>query len=212
MQREIMNKLIQWKDSKRRKPLLLTGVRQCGKTFVLKEFGDKYFDNTVYLNFEENEKLAQLFEYNFDTDRILREISLTRRETITPGKTLLILDEIQECPRAITALKYFCENQRELHVACAGSLLGVALKRENFSFPVGKVNRLQMYPLSFREFLMANGSEEYLELLKAWPIDRPIPVLYTEPLTRYLKESDGKKTCYIKSNDIITRHFFIYKM
>ena len=188
VQREIMDKLIQWKDSKRRKPLLLTGVRQCGKTYVLKEFGERYFDNTVYLNFEENERLAQLFEYNFDTDRILREITLTRKETITPGKTLLILDEIQECPRAITALKYFCENQKELHVACAGSLLGVALKRENFSFPVGKVNRLQMYPLNFREFLMANGSEEYLELLKAWPTDRPIPALYTEPLTRCLKE------------------------
>ena len=188
MKREIMDKLIQWKDSKRRKPLLLTGVRQCGKTFVLKEFGERYFDNAVYLNFEENERLAQLFEYNFDTDRILREITLTRKETITPGKTLLILDEIQECPRAITALKYFCENQKTLHVACAGSLLGVALKRENFSFPVGKVNRLQMYPLNFREFLMANGSEEYLELLKAWPTDRPIPALYTEPLTRFLKE------------------------
>ena len=91
--------------------MLLTGVRQCGKTFVLKEFGERYFDNTVYLNFEENERLAQLFEYNFDTDRILREITLTRKETITPGKTLLILDEIQECPRAITALKNFCENQ-----------------------------------------------------------------------------------------------------
>ena len=188
VQREITDKLIRWKDSRRRKPLLLTGVRQCGKTYVLKEFGEKYFENTVYLNFEENERLAQLFEYDFDTDRILKEISLTRRAAITPGKTLLVLDEIQECPRAITALKYFCENQRELHVACAGSLLGVALKRENFSFPVGKVNRLQMYPLSFREFLLACGSEAYLQLLKTWPADRPVPELYADPLTRLLKE------------------------
>ncbi len=188
MQREITQKLIRWKDSKRRKPLLLTGVRQCGKTYALKAFGERYFENTVYLNFEEHERLAQLFEFDFDVDRILRELSMTRGETVTPGRTLLILDEIQECPRAITALKYFCENKNELHVACAGSLLGVALKRESLSFPVGKVNRLQMYPLSFREFLAACGMEEYLRLFEAWPVERPIPELYSVPLARALKE------------------------
>lgn len=188
MEREIMGKLLRWKDSQRRKPLLLTGVRQCGKTFVLKAFGAACFENTVYLNFEENERFAQLFEYNFDTQRILREISLMCKAPITPGKTLLILDEIQECPRAITALKYFCENKTELHITCAGSLLGVALKRENFSFPVGKVNRLHMYPMSFREFLLACGAEEHIQMLESWPTDRPVPDLCSVPLTRMLKE------------------------
>ncbi len=188
MEREITKQLLQWKDSRRRKPLLLTGVRQCGKTFVLKDFGKRFFRNTVYLNFEENEHLAGLFAYDFDVERILREIALTRKVSIVPGETLLILDEIQECPRAITALKYFCENKRELHVACAGSLLGVALKRENISFPVGKVNRMQMLPMSFREFLAACGGESYVELLSDWSTDRPIPELYSVPLTRMLKE------------------------
>ena len=188
MEREITEKLLKWKNSKRRKPLLLTGVRQCGKTFALTDFGKQYFQNTVYLNFEENANLSALFDYDFDVDRILREIALTRKVTITPGETLLILDEIQECPQAITALKYFCENKWELHVACAGSLLGVALKRENISFPVGKVNRLQMYPMNFREFVLACGDKEYLELLADWPADRPIPELCTVPMTRLLKE------------------------
>ena len=136
MEREITTKLLQWKDSKRRKPLLLTGVRQCGKTFALTDFGERFFENTVYLNFEENGQLGQLFNYDYDVRRIIREIEISRKVQIVPGKTLLILDEIQECPRAITALKYFCENLRELHVACAGSLLGVAIKRENISLPV----------------------------------------------------------------------------
>lgn len=188
MEREITEKLLKWKDSKRRKPLLLTGVRQCGKTFALTDFGERYFRNTVYLNFEESSNYAALFDYDFDVERILREIALTRKVTITPGETLLILDEIQECPRAITALKYFCENKRELHVACAGSLLGVALKRKNISFPVGKVNRMQMFPMSFREFVLACGDREYLELLTDWSADRPIPELYTVPMTRLLKE------------------------
>ena len=165
MEREITQELVKWKTSKRRKPLLLTGVRQCGKTFALTDFGERYFQNTVYLNFEASENLAALFDFDFDVERILREIALLRGVKITPGETLLILDEIQECPRAITALKYFCENKRELHVACAGSLLGVALKRENISFPVGKVNRLQMRPMNFREFVLACGHSLYLQLL-----------------------------------------------
>ena len=188
MEREITRKLLKWKDSKRRKPLLLTGVRQCGKTFALTDFGERFFQNTVYLNFEENKNLSALFDYDFDVERILREISMNRKIPIIPGETLLILDEIQECPRAITALKYFCENKRELHVACAGSLLGVALKRENVSFPVGKVNRIQMYPMNFREFVLAGGEGKYLELLSDWPVDRAIPELYTVPMTRLLKE------------------------
>lgn len=188
MERDITEKLLKWKDSKRRKPLLLTGVRQCGKTYALTDFGKRYFENTVYLNFEENEQFGELFDYDFDVRRIIREISIQQRVQIIPGKTLLILDEIQECPRAITALKYFCENMRELHIACAGSLLGVAIKRENISFPVGKVNRLQMFPLSFPEFVRACDAGQYLELLQEWPVDRPVPELYAVPMEKLLKE------------------------
>ena len=188
MEREITWKLIRWKDSKRRKPLLLTGVRQCGKTYVIKAFGERCFENTVYLNFEENGRLSALFDDDYDVYRIIREIEITQRTVITPGKTLLIMDEIQECPRAITSLKYFCENMLELHVVCAGSLLGVALKRENISFPVGKVNRMQMFPMNFREFVMASGMTDSLELLKKKEIDRPIPALYSVPFEKLLKE------------------------
>lgn len=188
MKRMIMDELVKWRDNRRRKPLLITGVRQCGKTHVLKEFGKNYFENVCYVNFETNEKYSKIFEYDFDVDRIIREIEFLKRIKIDNGRTLLIFDEIQEAPRAITALKYFCENRRELHVACAGSLLGVALKQENISFPVGKVNRMQMYPMNFKEFLIANGEERYVELFKDWSVDRVIPELYSKPLERLLKE------------------------
>ena len=134
MYREITDELIKWKDSKRRKPLMITGVRQCGKTYVLKRLGEKYFDNTCYINFESNSNYAGVFDFDFDVNRIINELELINKTKIVAGKTLLIFDEIQECPKAITALKYFCENLRELHIACAGSLPGVALKQENISF------------------------------------------------------------------------------
>ena len=164
MQRDFIQNLIEWKDSKRRKPLILTGVRQCGKTYLLKEFGSEYFDNFCYINFESAGKYSAIFEYDYDVKRILREIELAENVKITAGKTLLIFDEIQECPKAITSLKYFCENLQELHLVCAGSLLGVAIKKENISFPVGKVNRMQLYPMSFKEYLQAVGEGKYIEL------------------------------------------------
>ena len=188
MKRVFINELMKWRDSSRRKPLLITGVRQCGKTHTLKEFGQACFDNVCYINLELSSHYAAIFEYDFDVQRIIREIELMEQCTITPGKTLLILDEIQEVPRAITALKYFCENMRELHVACAGSLLGVALKNENIAFPVGKVNRLQMYPMSFREFVEANGQGKYIEILNGWDCEREIPEVYSRPLEQLLKE------------------------
>lgn len=188
MKRDFINELMKWRDSSRRKPLLITGVRQCGKTHTLKEFGQACFDNVCYINLELSSHYAAIFEYDFDVQRIIREIELMEQCTITPGKTLLILDEIQEVPRAITALKYFCENMRELHVACAGSLLGVALKNENIAFPVGKVNRLQMYPMSFREFVEANGQGKYIEILNGWDCEREIPEVYSRPLEQLLKE------------------------
>jgi len=188
MKREIIDDLIKWKDSKRRKPLIITGVRQCGKTHVLKEFGSLFFEHVCYINFEENNKYASIFDYDYNVDRIIREIEIMEHTQIVAGKTLLIFDEIQETPRAITALKYFCENKRELHIACAGSLLGVALKQENISFPVGKVNRMQMYPMNFREYVMASGEEELLGLFADWPVDREIPELYFRSMEHLLKE------------------------
>lgn len=187
MERTITEKFRKWKESSRRKPLLLTGVRQCGKTTAIKHFGNTAFDNSIYLNFEENTNLAGIFSYDFDISRILNEIQSVTSEKITPGKTLLILDEIQECPRAITSLKYFCENMSGLHVIGAGSLLDVALRRENISFPVGKVNRLKMFPLSFYEFAIAAGDPSMIDILREWPLDRPIPELYSIPMEKLLK-------------------------
>ncbi len=188
MKREIMQSLLEWKDSVSRKPLLLTGVRQCGKTYVCKEFGSAYFEDTAYFNFEGNSALASVFEYDFDTKRILDELgNIIRGKEITAGKTLVIFDEIQACPRAITSLKYFCEEMRELHIICAGSLLGVSLKRDNISFPVGKVNRLHMYPMNFREFLCADEGEAFLEGIQKYPLDKELPRLYTDKLEKQLK-------------------------
>ena len=187
MYREIYDELIKWKDSKRRKPLMVTGVRQCGKTYVLKKLGEQYFDNTCYINFESNSTYASIFDYDFDVNRIVHELELILKIKITPGKTLLIFDEIQECPKAITSLKYFCENLGELHLVCAGSLLGVALKQENISFPVGKVNRMQMYPMSFREFVIAIGEDNYISLFDKWDVNRAIPEGYARPMAQLLK-------------------------
>ena len=188
MKRDFTEQLKAWSISQRRKPLLVTGVRQCGKTHTLREFGAENFENVCYVNFESNSNYAAIFEYDFDVKRIVKELELMEQCKITPGRTLLILDEIQEAPRAITALKYFCEDMRELHVACAGSLLGVALKHENIAFPVGKVNRLQMHPMSFKEFVEANGQQRFIELFSAWDTEREIPDVYRRPMEQLLTE------------------------
>ena len=183
-----MRRLVDWKDSDDRKPMLLTGVRQCGKTYLCKEFGSRYFKDVAYFYFEGNKGLASVFEYDFNVDRILDELgNIIQGKKIIPGKTLVIFDEIQACPSAITSLKYFCENKRELHILCAGSLLGVAIKREQISFPVGKVDRLQMYPLSFSEFLRADGQEALYEGVRNYRLDRSLPELYTNRLEQALK-------------------------
>lgn len=188
MERDIMKKLVEWKDSPDRKPLLLTGVRQCGKTYVLKEFGDKYFEDTAYFSFEGNKGLSSVFEYDLDPERILRELgSIVRGKEIIPGRTLLIFDEIQACPNAVTSLKYFCENRRELHIACAGSLLGVSVRRDGISFPVGKVERLQMYPMTFTEFLCADGEQALYDGAGQFPLQRELPELYSVPFMKSLK-------------------------
>ena len=158
MKRDISNELLAWKEQPKRKPLVLKGVRQCGKTYILKEFGKENYSHVAYFNFEETKSLSSIFEQDYDVKRILFELGLFLGQTITPGSTLIIFDEIQECPRAITALKYFCENAPEYHVACAGSLLGLAIHAEQ-SFPVGKVDIHTLYPMSFYEFLAASGEE-----------------------------------------------------
>lgn len=188
MERDIMEQLVEWKNAADRKPLLLTGVRQCGKTYVCKEFGKTYFEDVAYFYFEGNRGLASIFEFDFDVNRIIDELgNVIRGKEIIPGKTLVIFDEIQACPNAITSLKYFCENKRELHIVCAGSLLGVALKRNNISFPVGKVDRLQMYPLTFSEFLRADGGQTIFEGIQKHPATRELSELYTNKLEKALK-------------------------
>lgn len=188
MEREIINTLLKWKENPTRKPLVLTGIRQCGKTYVCKMFGEKYFEDTAYFNFEENSNLSSLFEFDYDVNRIIDELgNVIRGKKIIPGKTLLIFDEIQECPRSITALKYFCENMRELHLICAGSLLGVSIKKEKISFPVGKVDHLQMYPMSFEEFVNADSGEQILIGAKNYDKFAELPSLYTSKLEKYLK-------------------------
>lgn len=158
MKRFIMNHLMEWKNSKYRKPLILKGIRQVGKTWVLKEFGKIYYENTAYFNFDEHMEYRQFFETTKDVKRILQNLMLISGEKIKPGKTLLIFDEIQDCPEVINSLKYFYENAPEYHITCAGSLLGITLEKPS-SFPVGKIDFLNMYPMTFCEFLIANGDE-----------------------------------------------------
>ena len=187
MYREITRKLTEWKDDTRRKPLLITGVRQCGKTYAINEFGKEYFNDVLKINFESHPGLNEIFDYDLDPKRIVRELELTTKQKIVSGKTLLFFDEIQECPKAITSLKYFCEDLKELHVIGAGSLLGVALNNKALSFPVGKVNRMQLYPMNFREFLIASGENELLELLSGWSVKRSIPEHIKGKMERLLK-------------------------
>ena len=204
MYRDITNNLKMWKENKRRKPLLMTGVRQCGKTYIINEFGNTYFDSMAYLNFEETENARAIFDYDFDVDRIISEIGYLTGKSIVPGETLLFLDEIQNCPRAVTALKYFCEKKRELHIICAGSLLGVAIRRDQISFPVGKVNRLQLYPMSFKEFVIANGRKDLIEILENWPTDRAVPDLYAD-LSPYITVQSLDQSIILKERDEHTR-------
>ena len=188
MHRDILTNLMQWKDGPRRKPLVLTGVRQCGKTYIIGAFARENFENYVVINFEETSAASAIFDYDFDVSRITTEIEFLTKQKITPGKTLLFFDEIQECPRAVTALKYFCENMPNLHLICAGSLLGVALSHKGISFPVGKVNRMQLYPMSFKEFVIASGRSDLIDVFSSWKADRPIPDLYAQPAQKLLKE------------------------
>ncbi len=165
MYRIAMEKLLQWKDRKHRKPLIIEGARQVGKTWLMKEFGRLHYSDTVYINFDSNSRMADLFAADLDITRLILGLELYAGRKIDPANTLLIFDEIQEVPRALSSLKYFYENAPEYHIVCAGSLLGIAL-HEGTSFPVGKVDFLKLAPLSYREFLMATGKEQYAALLE----------------------------------------------
>jgi uncharacterized protein len=166
MERALMKKLVEWKDSPVRKPLVLKGARQVGKTWLMKEFGKQYFKKVAYVNFDHNPVMQHIFDQDFDIQRILMAVNIETGVVVTPGDTLIIFDEVQEAPAAISSLKYFCENGPEYPVIAAGSMLGVAL-HEGISYPVGKVNTLSLYPLSFYEFLMAQGEEGLARLLDA---------------------------------------------
>ena len=186
IERFILRDLIDWKNSSGRKPLILRGVRQCGKTWILKEFGKRNFENTAYFNFERQNNLAEIFSGELDPRRILLELGALARISITPGKSLVVFDEIQACPRAVTTLKYFCEETPEYHIAAAGSLLGISLASKE-EFPVGKVNFLEMNPCSFDEYLKQTDSSlyEYTLSIKS-PV--PIPKIFEERLTKILNE------------------------
>lgn len=187
LKRALINDLIKWKENPKRKPLILKGVRQCGKTYLLKEFGKQYYESMAYFNFEENEALSKIFENDYSTGRIIFELGLSIGKTICPEKTLIILDEIQECGRAITAMKYFCENAPEYHIVCAGSLLGIAIRKQ-LSFPVGKVDFLTLYPMSFSEFLRAVDGDMLADYAEKFKKGDRIPEVIGEKLTTLLRQ------------------------
>lgn len=165
MYRYAMENLHEWKNRKNRKPLIIEGARQVGKTWLMKEFGKQEYTNTVYINFDSNSRMAELFSADLDITRILRGIEIYTGKKINIEDTLIIFDEVQEVPKALSSLKYFYEDAPEYHVICAGSLLGIAL-HGGTSFPVGKVEFMKLFPMSFREFLTATGKEQYVELLE----------------------------------------------
>ena len=163
MEREIIKKLIEWKNSKKRKPLIVQGARQVGKTYIIKEFGNRYYENVVYVNFEKNKQISNQINDDINPLEIINKLELFFNEKITPEETLIFFDEIQANERALTSLKYFCEELPQYHIIAAGSLLGIKINSKNYSFPVGKVQIINMYALSFKEFLNALGKENLIK-------------------------------------------------
>ncbi|MGN0238017.1 MAG: ATP-binding protein [Lepagella sp.] len=184
MKRKIYKNLMEWKENPRHKPLVLLGARQVGKTYILIEFGEKEFDNFVYVNCHNNPFASSLFS-DFNIARIIYQLEQNSECSIIPGKTLLFFDEIQEVKNGIPALKYFCEDMRDLHVVVAGSLLGISL-REDESYPVGKIDNLRMYPMTFDEFLMANGRDRLADLLRS--LKWADLAIHHETLVEYLRQ------------------------
>ena len=188
MERLLISQLLKWKDSQGRKPLILEGARQVGKTWLLKEFGRKYFKDVCYINFEQSDVLEEIFAGDLSPQRIIEQLSIYNGKMIIPEETLIIFDEVQEMPRALTSLKYFCEETPEYAICCAGSLLGIAL-HEGTSFPVGKTDFLHLYPMSFKEFLLANGENMLVD--------------YIDKGNRNLGAFEARLTDYLKKYMII---------
>ena len=185
MQRFITEKLKKWKENDQRKPLILKGARQVGKTYILKEFGNNYYENTAYFNFDHDEGLKDLFLNTKEPKRIIEQLILASKTRIIPEKTLIIFDEIQECPNALNSLKYFCEEAKEFHIVCAGSLLGIRLSKT--SFPVGKVEFLNMYPMTFSEFLLADDCLNLVEYMRKIKGVQKIEKIFEDKLIEKLK-------------------------
>lgn len=184
MYREAIKKLIEWKDSTKRKPLIVNGARQVGKTWLLKEFGKQYYEKVAYVNMDNNARMKELFT-DFNIEKIIQGLKIESGVNIEPNNTLIILDEVQEVPNAISSLKYFNENANEYHIIVAGSLLGIVL-HEGVSFPVGKVDFLNMYPLSFKEYLIAIGKEEFAKIIENK--NEEMLKVFSEEIKRYLRE------------------------
>ena len=186
MYRYAIENLDKWKNSKNRKPLIIEGARQVGKTWIMKEFGKKSYNKTVYINFDSNVQMAELFSIDLNVERIIMGLEIYAGHKINPADTLIIFDEVQEVPKALSSLKYFYENAPEYHIVCASSLLGIAL-HEGTSFPVGKVDFLKLYPLSFKEFLMAISLERFAELLdkKDYDMIKSFKQTYIDALKQY---------------------------
>lgn len=185
MYRKKIDDLIKWKNSNIRKPLILRGARQVGKTWLMKEFGKNYYEKCAYINFDDNSRMEELFSGDFDIDRIIQGLKIESNVNIEPENTLIIFDEVQETPKALTALKYFYEKANQYHIIAAGSLLGVAM-HEGTSFPVGKVDFLDLYPLNFYEFLQALGEEQLVELIQK--NDFQLITVFADKLKQYLKQ------------------------
>lgn len=185
MYRNKIEELIRWKNSKDRKPLIIRGARQVGKTWLMQEFGKSYYEKCAYINFDSNNRMAELFSTDFDIERIIQGLKIESGVNIEPENTLIIFDEVQETPKALTSLKYFCEKANEYHIIAAGSLLGVAI-HEGTSFPVGKVDFIDLYPLSYAEFLEALGEKELVNLIKTQNIE--LINVFADKFKNYLKQ------------------------
>ncbi|WP_290081500.1 ATP-binding protein [Bacteroides acidifaciens] len=206
MYRNIIEQLREWKNKEGRKPLILAGARQVGKTYILRKFGEEEFDNVVYVNCEDNVLAKNLFVQDYNMQRIVLALGAIAGQSIEARKTLIILDEIQEAPRGLSVLKYFCENAPQYHVAVAGSLLGITMHRGE-SFPVGKVDILHIYPMTFDEFLLAKGNRQLVDILRSkdWVTIKLLKSEYIKALREYyfvggMPEAVGK---FIETNDAV---------
>ncbi len=212
MKRKITDKLINWKNQKKnRMPLLVYGSRQVGKTHILREFGEKYYKNVAYVNLETNQMVSSYFSENIEPEHIVRFLETEVNEHIVPGDTLIIFDEIQTCERALTSLKYFNEKTPEYHIICAGSLLGVVINREQYSFPVGNVDSMTLFPLDFEEFLWAINEEELCEEIKrSFENNKELPgalhekALYAYKLYLIIGGMPRAVLTYVESGSLLT--------